>query len=72
MRVGRGFNGVEKLHITDIVEIDLIFQYHDQAFAIESDGENGGGKGEFTYCRLPLDEEDRVSKSYMDPQEHTL
>lgn len=34
--VGRGFNGVQKFHVADVVEVYLIFKDHDKAFTVEA------------------------------------
>ena len=54
MWIGRRFNRVKHLHVANVVEVDLIFQYHYQTFAVQADGENARWKGELAYCRVPL------------------
>ena len=44
--VGGRVDGVDEFHVGDVVEVDLVFEDHDEAFAVEADGEDGGGEGE--------------------------
>jgi hypothetical protein len=45
---------VEKLHVGDVIDIDLFLQDNGQAFPVQLDGEDGRREGELAYCRLPL------------------
>ena len=38
MRIRACFDGVKEFHVTDVVDIDLIFQNHNKALAVEFDG----------------------------------
>ena len=44
--VRRGGYRVEKGHVTDVVQVDLLLEDDGESFAVQSDGEDGGGKGE--------------------------
>ena len=48
--IGVRVNGMEKLHIGNIVNVNMLFQHDDQPLPVELDGENGRDKGEFYYC----------------------
>lgn len=37
----------EKAHVGNVVEVDLGFEHDREAFAVQTDGEDSGGKGEF-------------------------
>jgi hypothetical protein len=52
--VRRSLDGVEKLHVGDVIDIDLFLQDNGQAFPVQLDGEDGRREGELAYCRLPL------------------
>jgi hypothetical protein len=53
-RIRTGINGMEQLHITDVVNEDLFFENDDQSTSIHFNRENGSWKGEFTYSGLSL------------------
>ena len=45
--VGGGVDGVDEAHVADVVEVDLLLEDDGESFAVQSDGEDGGGEGEF-------------------------
>ncbi len=53
-RIRRGLDGVEKLHVADIIEIDLLLQHHGETLSVQAHGKNGGREGELAYCRFSL------------------
>lgn len=54
MRIRACFDGVQELHVADIVDVNLILEHHDQALAVEFDREDGRGKSELTDGGLAL------------------
>lgn len=46
-RVRRSRDSMEEAHVTDIVEIDFLFEYHGKPLSVETHGEDGGGEGQF-------------------------
>ena len=54
IRIWRGFDGVEELHITDVVQVDLVFEYDYQALPIEPYSKYGCRKRKLDYRRLSL------------------
>ena len=54
MRVGTCFDGMQQLHIADVVDIDLVLEYHDKSLPVEFDREDSCWKGELADGRLAL------------------
>lgn len=57
--IGTGINGVQQLHVANIVNVNMFLQHYNESFPIQLDAQNSGGKGEFANGRLTLQE--RVS-----------
>ena len=49
-----GLDGVEQLHVTDVIQIDLFLEHDGQSLAVEPYGEDRGWKGQLADGRLPL------------------
>jgi len=45
---------MNQFHITDIVEVDLVFEYDRQSFSIELDAQDRSWKREFANGGVPL------------------
>ena len=42
-----GVDGVEEAHVADVVDVDFLLEDDNESLAVEADGEDGGGEGEF-------------------------
>lgn len=40
--VGAGFDGVEELHVADIVDVNLVFKHNNKSLSVEFDGQYRG------------------------------
>lgn len=45
---------MKKFHAADIVDIDLVYEYHNESFPVELDGKHRGGESELTNGSLLL------------------
>lgn len=48
IRVGAGLDGVEQLHVADIVDVNLVFQHNDKSLSVEFDGQYRGWERKLT------------------------
>ena len=44
-RVRVGVDGLEELHVGDVVDVNVLFEDHDEAFPVQFYGEDRGYKG---------------------------
>lgn len=52
--VGGCFDCVKQFHGLNVIKIDLVLEYNDESFPIQTDGEDGGGEGQFANSRVTL------------------
>jgi len=45
---------MNQLHIADIVEVDLVFEYHCQSFSVQLNAQDSSWERELADCGVPL------------------
>ena len=52
--VGGGLDGIQQLHVADIIQVDLVLQNHHEPFSIQANRQDRGWEGELAYRRMSL------------------
>jgi len=54
MWIGRSLLGLEHLHVTDVVYVQLRLQHYYETLSVQAHRQNGSTKRHFAYCRVSL------------------